>query len=112
MSTEALIKQLLEYDGPTVYEDADGQHIENSGVALCELAAERLLAQEAALSKMEAERNAAISYLRKLNWCAGCIHFKGLTGCKVGLMEECTEASDFYEFQAELRPVGDTRGGS
>lgn len=45
-----------------------------------------------------AERDAAIAYLRKNSWCAGCGSDGGLQGCKDGNMEVCVEGHDLYHF--------------
>lgn len=50
------------------------------------------------LEQVKAGRDAAIEYLREIEWCAGCKHFGGLDGCKKWAMGQCTEKHDFYEF--------------
>ena len=50
------------------------------------------------LEQVKAERDAAIEYLREIEWCAGCKHFGGLDGCKKWAMGQCTEKHDLYEF--------------
>ena len=65
---------------------------------------ERLRAE---LEQVKAGRDAAIEYLREIEWCAGCKHFGGLDGCKKWAMGQCTEKHDLYEFvgsQKEDRP--------
>ena len=52
----------------------------------------------AELEQVKAERDAAIEYLREIEWCAGCKHFGGLDGCKKWVMGQCTEKHDLYEF--------------
>ena len=52
----------------------------------------------AELEQVKAERDAAIEYLREIEWCAGCKHFGGLDGCKKWAMGQCTEKHDLYEF--------------
>lgn len=50
------------------------------------------------LEQVKAGRDAAIEYLREIEWCAGCKHFGGLDGCKKWAMGQCTEKHDLYEF--------------
>ena len=50
------------------------------------------------LKQVKRERDAAIEYLREIEWCAGCKHFGGLDGCKKWAMGQCTEKHDLYEF--------------
>ena len=50
------------------------------------------------LGQVKAGRDAAIEYLREIEWCAGCKHFGGLDGCKKWAMGQCTEKHDLYEF--------------
>ena len=50
------------------------------------------------LEQVKADRDAAIEYLREIEWCAGCKHFGGLDGCKKWAMGQCTEKHDLYEF--------------
>lgn len=50
------------------------------------------------LEKATAERDAAISLLRNVNWCAGCINFKGLKGCADNAMSVCDKGNDHYQF--------------
>ena len=52
----------------------------------------------AELEQVKADRDAAIEYLREIEWCAGCKHFGGLDGCKKWVMGQCTEKHDLYEF--------------
>lgn len=52
----------------------------------------------AELEQVKAERDAAIEYLREIEWCAGCKHFGGLDGCKKWVMGQCMEKHDLYEF--------------
>ena len=52
----------------------------------------------AELGQVKAGRDAAIEYLREIEWCAGCKHFGGLDGCKKWAMGQCTEKHDLYEF--------------
>lgn len=52
----------------------------------------------AELEQVKAERDAAIKYLREIEWCAGCKHFGGLDGCKKWAVGQCTEKHDLYEF--------------
>ena len=52
----------------------------------------------AELEQVKADRDAAIEYLREIEWCAGCKHFGGLDGCKKWAMGQCTEKHDLYEF--------------
>ena len=52
----------------------------------------------AELEQVKASRDAAIEYLREIEWCAGCKHFGGLDGCKKWAMGQCTEKHDLYEF--------------
>ena len=54
--------------------------------------------ESAELEKVKREREAAIEYLREIEWCAGCKHFGGLDGCKKWAMGKCTEKHDLYEF--------------
>ena len=61
----------------------------------------------AELEKVKEKYDAAIEYLREIEWCAGCKHFGGLDGCKKWAMGQCTEKHDLYEFvgpQKEDRP--------
>lgn len=51
-----------------------------------------------AIEPLLAERDTAINLLRGINWCCGCVHFKGLEGCGVGIMEECNKENDHYQF--------------
>lgn len=50
------------------------------------------------LEKVKEKYDAAIEYLREIEWCAGCKHFGGLDGCKKWAMGQCTEKHDLYEF--------------
>lgn len=50
-----------------------------------------------AIETLLAERDAAIVFLRTISWCNGCVHFKGLEGCGIGIMEECNEGNDHYQ---------------
>ena len=50
------------------------------------------------LEQVKASRDAAIEYLREIEWCAGCKHFGGLDGCKKWAMGQCTGKHDLYEF--------------
>lgn len=52
----------------------------------------------AELEKVKEKYDAAIEYLREIEWCAGCKHFGGLDGCKKWAMGQCTEKHDLYEF--------------
>lgn len=52
----------------------------------------------AELERVKADRDAAIEYLREIEWCAGCKYFGGLDGCKKWAMGQCTEKHDLYEF--------------
>ena len=52
----------------------------------------------AELERVKRERDAAIEYLREIEWFAGCKHFGGLDGCKKWVMGQCTEKHDLYEF--------------
>ena len=52
----------------------------------------------AELEQVKAGRDAAIEYLREIEWCAGCKHFGGLDGCKKWAVGQCTEKHDLYEF--------------
>ena len=50
------------------------------------------------LERVKAERDAAIEYLREIEWCAGCKHFGGLDGCKKWVIGQCTGKHDLYDF--------------
>ena len=50
------------------------------------------------LEQVKEKYDAAIEYLREIEWCAGCKHFGGLDGCKKWAMGQCTEKHDLYEF--------------
>ena len=52
----------------------------------------------AELEQVKRERDAAIEYLREIEWCAGCKNFGGLDGCKKWVIGQCTEKHDLYEF--------------
>ena len=52
----------------------------------------------AELEQVKRERDAAIEYLREIEWCAGCKNFGGLDGCKKWVIGQCTEKYDLYEF--------------
>lgn len=52
-----------------------------------------------AIETLLAERDAAIRLLRTPAWCNGCIHFKGLEGCGIGIMGERNEENDHYQFR-------------
>lgn len=52
----------------------------------------------AELEQVKAKRDAAIEYLREIEWCAGCKHFGGPDGCKKWVMGQCAEKHDLYEF--------------
>lgn len=41
----------------------------------------------------------AIELLRKIDWCYGCINYKGIGECGIDKMEECTEENDLYYFK-------------
>lgn len=60
----------------------------------------RMLDAATAIETLLAERNTAISLLRETNWCAGCIHFRGLKGCANNAMSLCCEGNDHYQFFA------------
>lgn len=105
MDIEKLIERLKEPDcDECTYEEKR----ECAGSAKCVLsgyAAEALSALQAENEKLRAEleqvkagRDAAIEYLREIEWCAGCKHFGGLDGCKKWAMGQCTEKHDLYEF--------------
>ena len=59
----------------------------------------------AELERVKADRDAAIEYLREIEWCAGCKYFGGLDGCKKWATGQCTEKHDLYEF------IGPQKGG-
>lgn len=65
---------------------------------ICKAAAQRFEQLSAELEKVTAERDAAISLLRNVNWCAGCINFKGLEGCADNAMSVCDKGNDHYQF--------------
>lgn len=50
-----------------------------------------------AIETMLSERNTAISLLREINWCAGCVHFSS-RGCENNAMSLCCEGDDHYQF--------------
>ena len=50
------------------------------------------------LERVKADRDAAIEYLREIEWCAGCKYFGGLDGCEKWSTGPCTEKHDLYEF--------------
>lgn len=51
-----------------------------------------------AFEQVKRERDAAVALLREMNWCAGCIHFKGLKGCADNAMSVCNKENDHYQF--------------
>ena len=59
---------------------------------------EKIQKLRAELERVKAGRDAAIEYLREIEWCAGCKHFGGLDRCKKWAMGQCTEKHDLYEF--------------
>lgn len=57
-----------------------------------------LMIAKAELEQVKAERDAAIALLRNVNWCAGCIHFRGLKGCSDNAISVCDKENDHYQF--------------
>lgn len=51
------------------------------------------------LKQTQAERDAAITLMRKINWCSGCVHFMGLGGCADDAMRVCDKSNDHYQFR-------------
>lgn len=51
-----------------------------------------------AFEQVKREKDAAVALLREMNWCAGCIHFKGLKGCADNAMSVCDKENDHYQF--------------
>ena len=94
MDVEKLIEQLNRYfEGETL----------PRGTALAAATALSTIQDEneklrAELEQVKASRDAAIEYLREIEWCAGCKHFGGLDGCKKWATGQCTEKHDLYEF--------------
>lgn len=98
MDIEKLIEQLRT---ESLYADKASLEI----MDLCMDAATALSTLQAENEKLRAEleqvkagRDAAIEYLREIEWCAGCKHFGGLDGCKKWAVGQCTEKHDLYEF--------------
>ena len=99
MDIEKLIDRLYtkqqSYDS---YTDSEFAHVmEDAITTLSTLQAENEKLR-AELEQVKRERDAAIEYLREIEWCAGCKHFGGLDECKKWAMGQCTEKHDLYEF--------------
>ena len=104
MDYDKLIEQLKKSadfeDYPVVASFAaiiEKKYLREAATALSTLQAENEELR-AELEQVKAERDAAIEYLREIEWCAGCKHFGGLDGCKKWAMGQCTEKHDLYEF--------------
>ena len=124
MDIEKLIEQLRRYSEPVISYKLDSDFaasVEESAIALSTIQAENeklraelectresldfartkdaeIVRLGTELEQVKAERDAAIEYLREIEWCAGCKHFGGLDGCKKWAMGQCTEKHDLYEF--------------
>ena len=83
--------------GDLVWPDPEPYFIEQAATALSMLQKENEKLRTE-LEQVKAGRDAAIEYLREIEWCAGCKHFGGLDGCKKWAMGQCTEKHDLYEF--------------
>lgn len=99
MDIEKLIEQLHDASQSQIgmWAEDNSAVIGKSATALSTLQAENEK-MRAELEQVKAERDAAIEYLREIEWCAGCKHFGGLDGCKKWIMGQCTEKHDFYKF--------------
>lgn len=75
-----LVDELRDYDSPVIYEDANGQHVEHTGVELMERAADAIEKLQAELERVTRERDAATEDLRNLaiahKTCYGCVNDK------------------------------------
>lgn len=71
--------------------------LDNAAAALATLQAENEKLRDE-LERVKADRDAAIEYLREIEWCAGCKYFGGLDGCEKWSTGPCTEKHDLYEF--------------
>ena len=96
MGIEKLIEQLKYYGTTYAIGDNLGKEIDgsdelmlNAATALSTLQAENEKMRDE-LEQVKAGRDAAIEYLREIEWCAGCKHFGGLDGCKKWAMGQCT----------------------
>ena len=76
-----LIAELRDYDGPVIYEDADGQHVERTAVDLTERAADaidRLQAERERIKHEREEQSKGCEYCRtvyaKGDWADGGAH--------------------------------------
>ena len=102
MDVEKLIEQLRSY---TYWLGQDGPESHDIRPLICDEAATAISTlqdenekRRAELEKVKEKYDAAIEYLREIEWCAGCKHFGGLDGCKKWAMGQCTEKHDLYEF--------------
>lgn len=43
-------------------------------------------------------KEAAIKMLREIEWCNGCKNFRGLQGCRIGVLVTCNPQNDMYVF--------------
>ena len=71
-----LIAELRDYDGPVIYEDADGQHVERTAVDITERAAEAIERLLSELERVTRERDAAVEDFRmhRKYKCDGCYY--------------------------------------
>ena len=96
MDYDKLIKRLKSHSG-ALFELLYQKDMLDAATALSTLQAENEKLR-GELKQVKRERDAAIEYLREIEWCAGCKHFGGLDGCKKWAMGQCTEKHDLYEF--------------
>lgn len=61
-----LIAELRDYDGPVIYEDADGQHVERTAVDITERAAEAIERLLSELERVKRERDAAMDAIGRM----------------------------------------------
>ena len=100
MGIETLIKRLNQYSQSLIAYKLGADFADacmDAATALSTLQAENEKLRDE-LEQVKAGRDAAIEYLREIEWCAGCKHFGGLDGCKKWAMGQCTEKHDLYEF--------------
>lgn len=56
----------------------------------------------AELERQKRRADKAVEWMRMNSWCAGCKHLKGITGCDIYKLKECSNDSDFYELREDL----------